>query len=793
MKYLDFDLVLAPGEQGYRAHVSSSPAGQGTSDFRLPFSEQDLTIFRLERVRTRGVRRMESPEMRAAKELGGRLFQAVFAGDVGCRLQESLDQVESEGSRLRLRVHLSKTPELANLPWEYLYESAVGRFLALSVQTPVVRYLELQERIKPLPVKPPVNVLVMIASPKDKPPLDVEGEWSKLSAALASLTQQGLVEVDRLTEPTFEALQKRLRRRTYHIFHFVGHGEFNEECREGMLLFEDEEHQSMPVTAQALGMLLRDEPALRLAILNSCEGARASSGDPFAGTAQTLLQQGIPAVIAMQSEITDEAAQTLARTFYESVADGYPVDAALTEARKSIYGEGSVEWGTPVLYMRSPDGRIFDIEQRLSEEVRHRQQIAAVTREAEEAIAAQNWPAAVEKLETLAFWDPTNPEAAAKLQRARLKLSSAADEQTGRKPMPEPPPVPASGSSSGRRPKNLAGMVQIADLYHEADQALASRNWSAAIEKLQRVLEMDPAHPQARASLDRARQQQELADLYVRAQRHSNEKNWREALEDLRKVRETDPNFKDVKALLERAGRELDREERERDKADIRPPAPPPRRFSTSLKVGGCAVAAAATLCSVLVVGVLLRQRSSAPTAAVARPPSADQASDPSAQQPVAAVAAPGDQEKPSESANPKSSQDERGLLSAIREAANAEIQASRTLNPAPLSRAYTGVALVSELAGLQFLRSNSMYADAHMEAQKIDSFRVSPDGRRAEVQATERWTVHFLSTLNGVCVGEWPTYQISHTYFLARAGTGWMIDAVQHHNQPPALQPCGE
>jgi tetratricopeptide (TPR) repeat protein len=792
MKYLDFDLVLAPAEQGYRVQVSNSPAGNGTADIQLPFSEQDLKIFRLETVRTRGVRRMESAEMRAAREFGGRLFQAVFAGDVGCRLQESLDRVESEGSRLRLRVHLSKTPELANLPWEYLYESALGRFLALSVQTPVVRYLELPERIKPLPVKPPVRVLVMIASPKDKPPLDVEGEWSKLTAALAGLTKQGLVEVDRLAEPTFEALQKKLRRKTFHIFHFVGHGEFDEECREGMLLFEDEDRQGAPVTAQALGMLLHDETALRLAILNACEGARASSGDPFAGTAQTLLQQGIPAVIAMQSEITDEAAQTLARTFYESVADGYPVDAALTEARKSIYGEGSAEWGTPVLYMRSPDGRIFDIEQRLSEEVRHRQQVAVVSHEAEEAIAAQNWAVAVERLQRLAFWDPADSETAARLQHARLKLSAAADDQSRGKTASEPPPAVASRPSSGR-PKNWAGVVQIADLYHEADQALAAHNWPAAIEKLQRVLEMDPAHPQAKASLDHALQQRELAELYALARRHTDEKNWREAVEELRRVRETDPNFQDVKALLERARRELDREERERDKAksEVQPPAPASRKISTSLKVGGCAVAATVTLCSVLVVGVMLRQQGSSRATAAGRPPVADRASEPSVSDPKVAVAPP-QKEEPAESAEPKPSPEERALLSVIREAANAEIQAGSSWNPAPLSRVYTGAALLSELASLQFLQSNGMHAVARLGAQKIDSFRLSPDGRRAEVEATETWTVRFVSALNGACVGEWPTYQISHTYFLGRGGTGWMIDAIQHHNQPPAMQPCG-
>src|SRR5207237_112967 len=66
---------------------------------------------------------------------------------------------------------------------------------------------------------------------------------------------------------------------------------------------------------------------------------------------------GIPAVIAMQFEITDKAAILLAKEFYDALADGYPVDGALAEARKSIFtAENDIEWGTPVLYLRSVDG-----------------------------------------------------------------------------------------------------------------------------------------------------------------------------------------------------------------------------------------------------------------------------------------------------------------------------------------------------------------------------------------------------------------------------------------------------
>jgi hypothetical protein len=108
---------------------------------------------------------------------------------------------------------------------------------------------------------------------------------------------------------------------------------------------------------------MHDERTLRLAVLNACEGARTSRADPFAGAAQSLVQQGVPAVIAMQFEITDQAAVVFTHEFYAALADSYPVDAALAEARKAIFAQGNdVEWGTPVLTMRAPDGRIFNVE-----------------------------------------------------------------------------------------------------------------------------------------------------------------------------------------------------------------------------------------------------------------------------------------------------------------------------------------------------------------------------------------------------------------------------------------------
>ncbi|MFN2165618.1 MAG: CHAT domain-containing protein, partial [Anaerolineae bacterium] len=325
--YLNFDLELERRAEGYRAQVVASPLGRGCcSEFDLSPDEMHPG---------------EWASLDDIKAFGTRLFRAVFDDEIYSHLRLSQDEAERQGADgLRIRLILTDVPELADLPWEYLYDPTRDQFLSLSTQTPIVRYLDLSERVQPLAVKPPLRVLVMISSPSDQPKLDVDQEWQRLSQALAELQAAGRVELEMLADATLPALQTQLRKKEYHVFHYVGHGAFDERLQEGMLVLEDEEGLSQPVRGEVLGALLNNEPTLKLALLNACEGAKGSRTDPFAGTAQSLVRKQIPAVIAMQTAISDEAAKTFAAEFYRSLADDYPVDKALTEARMAIYVQG---------------------------------------------------------------------------------------------------------------------------------------------------------------------------------------------------------------------------------------------------------------------------------------------------------------------------------------------------------------------------------------------------------------------------------------------------------------------
>ena len=86
------------------------------------------------------------------------MFDSVFVGSVLGVLHSSLYEASQRDAGLRIRLRLSGTPKLMDLPWEYLYDSSLNRFLSLSVDTPLIRYLDLPGRIEPLAVMPPLRV-----------------------------------------------------------------------------------------------------------------------------------------------------------------------------------------------------------------------------------------------------------------------------------------------------------------------------------------------------------------------------------------------------------------------------------------------------------------------------------------------------------------------------------------------------------------------------------------------------------------------------------------------------------
>jgi WD40 repeat protein len=368
MQYLDFDLEIGQGlGQTYPVAVIRSPAGEARGTLHFPFDEAALKDY-LDQVQAAldGSSQTRRQAAQAVQDFGQRLFEALFSGDIrSCYdvSQREAARQEDRGLRVKLRI---QTPDLAALPWEFLYDARQGEYVCLSRQTPIVRYLELPQSAQPLQVKPPLRILGMIASPSDQAPLDIQREQGRVGEALKGLVADGLVELTWLEGQTWRDLQRAMRGGPWHIFHFIGHGGVDPNAGEGLLALADEDGRTHLMTATQMSHLLADHRSLRLALLNACEGAQGNERDLFSSTAATLARHGIPAVLAMQYEISDRAAIECTRSFYEALADSMPVDAAVSEARKAISLEiaNTLEWATPVLYMRSADGALFEVEQK---------------------------------------------------------------------------------------------------------------------------------------------------------------------------------------------------------------------------------------------------------------------------------------------------------------------------------------------------------------------------------------------------------------------------------------------
>ncbi|NDJ53260.1 MAG: CHAT domain-containing protein, partial [Chloroflexi bacterium] len=269
MKYSDFNLYISPRGEEYNARIDSI-AGQASANFKLPYSQTELDEFLMFARKPRWA----ASVIQAAQAFGGRLFDTIFQGELHSVLRASQATAGKEG--LRIRLHLLDVPELGELPWEFLYDQSRDTFFVLSTETPIVRFMDLSEPVHPLGIEPPLRIIAMLSNPSDYAQLDVEKEWNRLNEGLKDLIEEGAVELTRTESATFAELQTALRKNDYHVFHYIGHGVYDDSADDGALVFTNEEGKGNPISSSFMATLLDDHQAMRVAFLNSCEGARVS-------------------------------------------------------------------------------------------------------------------------------------------------------------------------------------------------------------------------------------------------------------------------------------------------------------------------------------------------------------------------------------------------------------------------------------------------------------------------------------------------------------------------------------
>lgn len=352
MRYRNFDLwIEARPAGGYAFRAVAETCGEAHGMALLDSYTDDLADIQ-DRLAAGNI------DKDFLTDCGKVLYASLFVGDIAALFEQCCTEAlkKDEGVRLRLRI---LPPEIATVPWEFLYSPLTEGFLGTSVWTPVVRYLEVTTLLRELETAPPVRMLLVIPNVLG---LDTEAEKGHVVSVLSALERYVQYEVLE-GNVTRTRLRHALTERQFHLLHFIGHGKFQDE--RGLLRLNTGDGKEDWLDHVEFAELLRNSP-MKLVVLNSCQGAEVSSAQPLVGMAPALVRQGIPAVVAMRYEIPDDVALHFAQAFYHSLFKGWAsgwVEVAVSHARHALASQFANEraLGTPILFMQVPEGVLFDL------------------------------------------------------------------------------------------------------------------------------------------------------------------------------------------------------------------------------------------------------------------------------------------------------------------------------------------------------------------------------------------------------------------------------------------------
>lgn len=223
MRYHNFDLWIDSGAtNGYPVRAVSPPNfGYGEARGNLNVqSEKDWLESQLTLLEHRKTDRT------SLVAFGTKLHELVFKDEIGQLFDACYMDLPAKlesGLRLRFRI---EPQELRAIPWEFLYFPTEEVFLGTLTRCPLVRYIELRQRIRALGTEPPIRLLIVVSSlPPPYPALDVDLEKHALLSALSELGDS--VRLKFLEGPvTRQDLSDAIITDSFHCLHFIGHGEF---------------------------------------------------------------------------------------------------------------------------------------------------------------------------------------------------------------------------------------------------------------------------------------------------------------------------------------------------------------------------------------------------------------------------------------------------------------------------------------------------------------------------------------------------------------------------------------
>jgi CHAT domain/SIR2-like domain len=299
---------------------------------------------------------------------GRALGQALLGGDVGDAYRQAIAAAQTQGVTLRVRLFVGPSAAaLHGLRWETMLDPRDGSPLLTDENIVFSRYLSSNDwrpvRLRP---KSALRALVVVSGPTDLDrfqtrvlaPVAVEDEVQRAQGGLSPLPTRVLSEHGEVTE---ERLFSELRDGC-DVLYLVCHGYLAGD--EPFLLLENEDGTAARIRGGALVDRIRDLTKVpRLVVLASCQSAglgeakQTDDGGVLAALGPRLAEAGIPAVLAMQGDISMETVARFMPTFFHELQRDGQIDRAMAAARGAVRDRH--DWWAPTLFMRLRSGRIW--------------------------------------------------------------------------------------------------------------------------------------------------------------------------------------------------------------------------------------------------------------------------------------------------------------------------------------------------------------------------------------------------------------------------------------------------
>jgi CHAT domain-containing protein len=280
-------------------------------------------------------------------QIGRTLYRRVFSGEVEALFLRALALAREERTGLRILIRSWHEPEIHNLPWELLHDGR--RFLAQSIETPVVRSLEQPRPVREFRIDPPLRLLLTTSCPAQGSPLDIQGEEQRLRAAVSPLEDRAILVTEHqvsLERLRFLLFRARAQGRPFKVWHHAGHGHCDADGFS--LVLTNSNGSAQRVTVAEIEAILEPCEEVRLAVLNACSSATA------AGLATALANLNVPAVIGFRESILDRSALVFAEELYKGLVET-TLERAVSRARLELRDAGysAIDWSYPLLFART--------------------------------------------------------------------------------------------------------------------------------------------------------------------------------------------------------------------------------------------------------------------------------------------------------------------------------------------------------------------------------------------------------------------------------------------------------